>query len=244
MLKLKRSIHKTLKKYVWKIAIRWGVPVLENDHREIIEGLKKYGFFESKSQQKSIDQDGNPIPWFNYSAIEYLKQLDLSDRQIFEWGSGNSSLFFSDRCKSIISVEADKDWYELVKRNVRPNQQLIYCQTSDIAKSIDSYGKFDIIIIDSYMRYECGLRAIHHLKPGGLIILDNSDWYHETSKILRESANLIEVDMHGFGPINTYTTTTSFYFSRDFNFKPIAGRQPLYSRCAIVQTGKDDKIIN
>jgi len=43
---------------------------------------------------------------------------------------------------------------------------------------------------------------------------------------LRQS-NLIEVDMAGFGPINDYTSTTSFYFHRQFAAPPRADRQPV-----------------
>jgi hypothetical protein len=34
---------------------------------------------------------------------------------------------------------------------------------------------------------------------------------------------MIQVDFFGFGPINDYTWTTSIFFSRDFDFKPING---------------------
>ncbi|MCL0042054.1 hypothetical protein M1N12_03225, partial [Peptococcaceae bacterium] len=34
--------------------------------------------------------------------------------------------------------------------------------------------------------------------------------------------------MTGFGPINGYTWTTSFFFHREFNFKPLHSRQPLH----------------
>ena len=33
--------------------------------------------------------------------------------------------------------------------------------------------------------------------------------------------------MSGFGPINDYTSTTSFYFDRRFAFLPKQGRQPV-----------------
>jgi len=62
-----------------------------------------------------------------------------------------------------------------------------------------------------------------------LVILDNSDRYKETSKYLREELDLIEVDFHGFGPINNYTWTTSIFLSRNFKFKAIDNSQPNYS---------------
>ncbi len=71
-----------------------------------------------------------------------------------------------------------------------------------------------------------------------MIILDNSDWYKNTAKLLRDKLDLIEVDFHGFGPINNYTWTTSIFFSRNFRFSPINDIQPHFSKAAIVQSGE------
>ena len=38
---------------------------------------------------------------------------------------------------------------------------------------------------------------------------------------------IIEVDMSGFGPINRYTWTTSFYFRRKVDLMPAFDRQPV-----------------
>jgi hypothetical protein len=43
--------------------------------------------------------------------------------------------------------------------------------------------------------------------------------------LLRE-ANLIEVDLNGSVPGNRHTQTTSFFFTREFNFQPAGARQP------------------
>ena len=91
---------------------------------------------------------------------------------------------------------------------------------------INSYpNDFDIIVIDGSFRHECAVEALKKIKSDGIIILDNSDWYERTSELLRKSG-LIEVDMNGFGPINGYTWTTSFYFSRAVKLEPAQNRQP------------------
>ena len=68
-----------------------------------------YGHFLSTIQYSSVDKDNNPIPWYTYPAIEYLKQLDFSEKSIFEYGSGNSTIFWSKVAKSVISVENDEN---------------------------------------------------------------------------------------------------------------------------------------
>jgi len=54
-----------------------------------------YGHLNSVSKKRSIDARGEPLPWYTYPAIEYIRQLDFSDKSIFEYGSGNSTVFWS-----------------------------------------------------------------------------------------------------------------------------------------------------
>jgi hypothetical protein len=210
---------------------------------ELISNLvDKYGYQRTILEQKPVDVDGEPIPWFTYPAIEYLCQLDLHEKNIFEWGSGNSSLFFAKRCKEIISIEADRNWYEYGIKNLRSNQHLIFKEETAFVDIIDKFSKkFDLIIIDSLYRYECTMKAIEYLAQGGIIVLDNSDWHPKTSALLREKGNFIEVDMHGFGPINGYSWTTSLYFHRDFKMTTLDAKQPAYSKAAIQQISEYDQ---
>lgn len=48
----------------------------------------QYGQFQSIKKWSCIDKDGNPIPWYTYPAIEYLSNLDFSNKIILEWGGG------------------------------------------------------------------------------------------------------------------------------------------------------------
>jgi hypothetical protein len=54
-----------------------------------------YGHLNSVSKKRSIDAKGEPIPWYTYPAIEYIKQLDFSDKSVFEYGAGNSTVLWS-----------------------------------------------------------------------------------------------------------------------------------------------------
>ena len=92
-----------------------------------------------------------------------------------------------------------------------------------------------MIVIDGSHRLECAEEALKKLKGNGFIILDNSDWMQKTSKVLRE-ADLIEVDMSGFGPINYYTWTTSLYLTRKVELKPFSDLQPLSGIGSIEQS--------
>ena len=187
------------------------------------------GQYKTICRWDCVDRYNNPIPWYSYPAIEYIKQLDFSDKTIFEYGSGNSTMFWARRCKKLVSVEDNQQWYNKIRAKLPYNVEYsLFNEKEKYANSIDNYPeKFDIIIIDGSYRYECSAKALENLKDDGFIILDNSDWQEKTSELLRES-NLIEVDMSGFGPINGYTWTTSFYFTRSVKLKPAHDRQPMH----------------
>jgi len=196
---------------------------LKNDKTLSVE----FGQFKTMSQKKCVNSNGDAIPWYTYPALEYIKQLDLSDKTIFEYGSGYSTLFWATRCKKVVSIEHDEKWYELIKPQLPDNvdYQLQVTQDGYVNSIHQTEDSYDVIIDDGAFRNECALAAVQKLHPNGFIILDNSDWMSKASQVLRE-ANLIEVDMSGFGPINSYTWTTSFYFSRQVQLKPAHSVQP------------------
>jgi hypothetical protein len=183
----------------------------------------------SMRKMLSVDRNGNPLPWFTYPAIEYLNQLDFTGKRIFEFGSGNSTLYWASRAKHVVAVEEDKVWYERLKPRMPANVEYIFTETR--ADYIDSVtrqeGVFDIIVNDGIYRYDCAVAARPKLAADGFIILDNSEWCAKTSAYYRD-CDLIEVDMAGFGPINTYSWNTSFYFTRNVKLKPARDVQPAY----------------
>ena len=188
-----------------------------------IHGISKkleldYGYLETVIRKSSVDKNLKPIPWYTYPTIEYLMHLDLREKKIFEWGAGNSTLYFQDRVKSIKSIESDKNWYEYLKSNVSSNCELIFSNKKNYAKQITiKKVKYDIIIIDGILREDCARIAYEYLEDTGFIILDNSDWYSSICKKFVRKYNLIQIDMHGFGPINSYSWTTSIFMNRNFN---------------------------
>lgn len=54
-------------------------------------------------------------PWLPQEAVQFLKHF-LTEKMIgFEWGSGNSTIFFGKRVNSLVSLEHDKKWHKKVK---------------------------------------------------------------------------------------------------------------------------------
>jgi hypothetical protein len=188
-----------------------------------------YGQFKTICRWECVDKGNNPIPWYSYPAIEYIKQLDFSDKIVFEYGSGNSTRFWASRCKKVYSVEDDQLWFNKIKCKLPNNVDYKLLKEKDaFVNSIDECREgVDIVIVDGSHRLDCCAKALGRLKDDGFVILDNSDWYEKSSKVMRDS-DLIEVDMSGFSPLNGYTVTTSFYFTRKVKLRPAHDRQPMY----------------
>jgi FkbM family methyltransferase len=170
----------------------------------------------SVKNQAPFKQDLVPIPWYTYPAIEYLNCFDFSNKTVFEWGSGNSTLYWSQKAKNVTSVDNNKEWHIHVASKARKNINAYFIEkVEDYVYAIEKTDRtYDVIVIDGQYRYNCALSAVKSLAGDGLIILDNSDWYPHTASFLRENG-LLQVDFHGFGPIIGFTWTCSLFFRQD-----------------------------
>jgi hypothetical protein len=163
-------------------------------------------------KREALDKKGLPLPWLTYPAIEYLTQFDLSQRIIFEYGSGNSSLFWASRAKEVISIESDPIWFSKIRKSCPPNLRLLLAtEEEEYISSIAREGnKFDLIVIDGKWRNNCMRICSSFLNDEGIIILDNSDRHYSEARNLR-SCGFFQIDFTGFSPINAYTSTTSMF---------------------------------
>jgi hypothetical protein len=203
--------------------------------------IAKHGFDKSVIAGLPVDNIGSPLPWYTYPSIEFLKQFDFSDRLVFEYSCGNGSRFWSNRVKSVVSVENDKRWFDKMSVGKYANHKLLFREKqSDYVNAInESNDVYDIIIIDGVFRYKCAQSSLPRLNAAGFIILDNSDWFPKTSALLRKSG-LLEVDFTGLGPINYYAWTTSIYFQRTADLKPLDNIQPQHGVASLIQTANPE----
>ncbi|HKT80019.1 MAG TPA: class I SAM-dependent methyltransferase [Vicinamibacterales bacterium] len=193
--------------------------------------LKDYGHLKSVATDSAIDREGRPEPWYTYPAIDFITQLDLRDKVVFEYGAGMSTIFWAGIARRVVSVEDNDEWYEAVARDAPGNARVIF--EPDLRRfaeaAVDTGETFDVIVVDGAARggtrLRCCRAAVRALRPGGFIILDNADWLPESTRFLREQ-NLLQVDMTGFAPICGHVQTTSFFFDRAFQTLPLQGRLP------------------
>ena len=84
-------------------------------------------------------------PWIAFGAIEFLEKIVRSNMEVFEYGSGGSTLFWSTRVKTVVSVEHELLWYtkmshELLARKIH-NVEYIIAGAEDDENYIDKNFK-------------------------------------------------------------------------------------------------------
>ena len=168
------------------------------------------------------------VPWIPHAMRAIIESHISEDSIVFEWGIGGSTRWFAERVLWVTSVEHDCEWeewwhnnYESTYENVTPlyippvGSDVLTGMLSDpqayrsscvpgnfrnYASVIDKCGMYDVILVDGRARASCMYHAISHVRPGGLLVLDNTDrdWY-----LLRIAGMLIEwdrIDVDGHGP--------------------------------------------
>jgi len=123
-------------------------------------------------------------PWLTPQANKILATLIKKSYLGFEWGAGRSTLWFARRCKHITSVEHDPYWYEKVYRDlckfdIKNCDLILAKEKQTYITSIDRFGKesLDFVLVDGLYRDECAIRSLEKIRVGGLLIIDNINWY-------------------------------------------------------------------
>lgn len=121
-------------------------------------GLAKgYGQWQTIRDWTSVDGQGKPIPWYSYPATEFLSHLELSSFHVFEYGSGNSTLWWASRAKQVTSVEDDETWHNRIIGKI-PSRvgNIRYILEKDPERYCAmAANEHDIVIIDGRHRRKC-----------------------------------------------------------------------------------------
>lgn len=127
--------------------------------------------------RRDLEADAG-APWWNDRAIRYLGQHLRPGDKVFEWGSGASTVWLVDHGAHVTSVEHDPDWVSKVRvRCPEADVRAVPENARDYVAAIDAFGddSFDVVIVDGIYRPECLRRGASKVKPGGLLVLDDTD---------------------------------------------------------------------
>ena len=174
------------------------------------------GHWRSALAARAADRDGRPIPWLTYPAVDFLRGLDLGAASVLEFGSGQSTLWFSARARSVVSLEWQREWYDYVRAQLGGNVRLILSDHTPERAAIGD-GPFDVVLVDGLHRLRAAEIAADLVAPDGLVMLDNSegDWGPAGTKPIIElfaARGFMRVDFHGYAPGVWKPHCTSIFF--------------------------------
>nr|WP_293839978.1 FkbM family methyltransferase [uncultured Arsenicibacter sp.] len=181
---------------------------------------------------QAIDNNGNPIPWLTYPLLEFIKPRLNKSMNVYEYGSGNSTLWFSNYVGSIESIEHDKKWYELIKSKLPDNATITYRNIDKVGNYEEltfmsilesteysehilmSKNKYNIIVVDGVNRNNCILQATKKLTKDGVIILDNLEYKDQVFEGLEYLKNerFKVIEFWGISPIAFFKSCTAIFY--------------------------------
>ena len=167
------------------------------------------------------------LPWFSYAAIDFLETFLQPQMSVFEYGSGGSTVFFARRVKRVVSVENNPVWHDRVSQrlsNLSLTNAIVMLHPFNFNNPVGfessaylqalSEEHFDVIVVDgteewTQVRPICFARAEQRVKPGGIIVVDDSWRYGQ----VRESHHALRFEVfQSVGPCRPGVTSTDVFF--------------------------------
>jgi len=166
---------------IWSVIRKFGAgPVLLRVHPK--SALVRLGWFRSFRTRSSVDQSGNPLPWWTYGAIEFVAHRLRSSMRVLEFGCGNSTVWLSERVKEVVSIETNAEWASRISQRLASNARIIVASPPWASTSAAICGKgtdeavFDLVIIDADAdRMRCFDHAVQYLADSAIVLWDNTD---------------------------------------------------------------------
>ena len=182
--------------------------------------LHEIGWIESFNSQIPIDKEHRPLPWVTYSFIDFIVNRLNESMDIFEYGSGNSTLWYATKVNSVTSVEHDNTWFEKIKSDMPKNVNIYYNELiygGEYANYSNRLNKqYDIVIVDGRDRVNCIKNSINSISESGVIILDDSEreqYSDGISFLLKEGFK--KVDFWGISPGLFYKKNTTIFYKHN-----------------------------
>jgi len=150
-------------------------------HRHVIRKksyLHSIGWYESFKRGYPCDKLGNELPWMNYPVVAILNERLSKHIELFEYGSGYSTIYYSQRVRSVTSIEYDQQWLAKMHNRLPENANVYFVEKDvdgEYCRAIKHFSQlFDVVVIDGRDRVNCVKHAIDKLSDEGIIILDDS----------------------------------------------------------------------
>ncbi len=148
-----------------------------------------------------VDEKLHPQhPWLTRKSVKLLETLIKPSDIGVEFGSGRSTQWFLGKLDKLTSVETDPDWYIKVKKDCAAeidSDRLVYLQADseeDFLSIIDGIQKdsVDFCLVDGGHRDLSALNMVEKIKKGGLLVIDNVNWFIPNKSTKSPSSRRVE----------------------------------------------------
>jgi predicted O-methyltransferase YrrM len=146
----------------------------------------------NRVRQLAFERAQPDAPWLTPAATELLARLLRRADHGAEYGSGRSTLWFAARVAALTSVEHDPDWHQSVTARLKERrldnvEYILAPQDQPLEQGGDAaYARtaltfrdasLDFALIDGAYRDFTAKFILPKIKPGGMLIIDNVNWY-------------------------------------------------------------------
>jgi len=168
----------------------------------------------------SYDAAGRPIPWMTYGLIRFLESRLARRHTVFEYGAGNSTLWWAERVGRVTTCEWDPRWFDEIAKRVPANVETILAVDIDsgayAATILASEDLFHVVVIDGRDRVACARHAVKRLTADGVLLWDNTDRpRYQPGLDELQLAGFRRLDFYGLGPVNASPEQSSLLYRPD-----------------------------
>jgi predicted O-methyltransferase YrrM len=143
-------------------------------------------------RQMAYERGHGDAPWLTPAAIRLLPTLLRPADQGLEFGSGRSTIWFARRTSALTSVEHNPQWYEKVSAELTTQalsnvDYILAPEDQPVERGDESaYARaalgfpdksLDFALVDGHYRDYSAKFVLPKIKPGGMLIIDNVNWY-------------------------------------------------------------------
>jgi predicted O-methyltransferase YrrM len=159
---------------------------------ESVLGHRTPRYVYNRARQLIYERGHPDDPWLTPTAINLLGSLLRRADSGVEFGSGRSTVWFAARVSELTSVEHDERWYKTVSAKLKArglcnvdyilapeDQPMVRGGESAYARAALDFpdASIDFALVDGHYRDYSAKFILPKIKPGGMLIIDNVNWY-------------------------------------------------------------------
>lgn len=211
------SLNEETTEYLNRLAsTREGRKALNNVLGSPRSFLRKFRWIESMAEFDPTFE-GEPVPWFNYGVVRFLRSRVKRHMVVFEYGSGFSTQWWEKHAASVDAVEHDAKWAEKVAERLSSRATIRHIELDYDGKYCRAIlameKRYDVVVVDGRDRVNCMRIGLQRLTDDGVIVFDNSQRRHYRDKIEEVKAQgWKEIQFSGLAPMTYVESFTSVLY--------------------------------